>query len=105
VTGDAADIVVLDFVWEFGLEQNVEHFARHDVTPDDVFAVLRNGALFFDGLPGRTATHVMIGGDDRGRVLYVAILGTDKPDIWKPISGWESRVARRLFNQQKQSGR
>jgi hypothetical protein len=48
---------------------------------------------------------VMIGGDDRGRVLYVAILGTDKPDIWKPISGWESRVARRLFNQQKQSGR
>jgi hypothetical protein len=104
VTGDAADIDVSDFVWEYGPEQNVEHFARHDVTPEDVLAVLRNGAIFFEGLPGRSATHVMIGRDDRGRVLFVAILAMDEPQLWKPISGWESRLARRLFNQQELTG-
>jgi hypothetical protein len=40
----------------------------------------------------------MIGLDDRERVLYIALLPTAIGGLWRPITGWESRFARRLYN-------
>lgn len=78
-------------------DENVSHIAKHDVAPDDVEYALANAPLFFRNLPGRSATHVMVGQDDLGRVLYVPILCVEPPDVWRVISAWESRFARRLL--------
>jgi hypothetical protein len=39
----------------------------------------------------------MVGYDSLGRVLYVPILCVEWPDVWRVISAWESRFARRLM--------
>jgi len=94
VVGEPADIVIETFDWD---SQLIEHIARHDVGPADVESALRNQARFFLNLPGRSATHVMVGRDRWDRVLYVPILCIDWPDRWRVISAWESRFARGLL--------
>ena len=42
-------------------DQNEAHLAEHGVTPDEIDSVLYNKPRFFANLPGRSATHVMIG--------------------------------------------
>jgi len=95
MVGEAVLITVDNFDWD---GQNVEHIARHDVSPAEVEYALRNGASFFRNLQGRSATHIMIGIDQRGRVLYVPILRIEWPGKWRVISAWESRFARRLIS-------
>lgn len=87
MVGEPADIEIEGFLWEYGPGQNVEHLARHDVSPADVFDVLHSGLLLFENVAGRTATHILIGQDRRGRVLYIAILETEEHGVWKPNLG------------------
>jgi uncharacterized DUF497 family protein len=94
LTAERDDIVVSYLEWD---DQNVEHIARHGVSPEDVEFALADQPLFFRNAPGRAATHVMIGQDEQGRILYVPILLVRWPDVWRVISAWESRVARRLY--------
>jgi hypothetical protein len=54
--------------------------------------------LFFENDPGRTATHVMIGATFDGLILRVAILEV-RPGVWRPITAWESRDARGIWEQ------
>jgi len=84
--------------WYFDGE-NTAHLALHFVEPADILAAWRSGALFFHNMPGRTASHVMIGEDAKGRVIYAVILETEAVGVWKVISAWESRFARRLWNE------
>lgn len=58
MVGDSDDLEIAAFDWD---DANVRHIARHGVTPEDAEYVLANGPLFFRNLPGRSATHVMIG--------------------------------------------
>ncbi len=94
MVGEQDEIRVSYLDWD---EQNTEHIARHDVAPEDLEFVLANGPLFFRNLPGRSATHIMIGRDNYGRVLYVPMLCVEWPDVWRVVSAWESRFARRLY--------
>ena len=87
-------IEVASLQWD---DENIDHIARHGVTREDVEHGLANGPLFFQNVPGRSATHVMVGQDETGRVLYVPILCVEWPDVWRVVSAWESRVARRLL--------
>ena len=87
-------IEVLSFDWD---DFNVNHVARHDVSREDVEFVLTMAPLFFRNLHGRSATHVMVGRDSLGRVLYVPIFCVEWPGVWRVISAWESRFARRLL--------
>ena len=101
MVGDSSNIVVSGFLWDYSLQGNVAHLALHDVKPDDVYAVLSNSPIFFDNVPGRTATHVMVGPDNKDRVLYVALLATSESGIWQPVAGWESRLARRIYSAER----
>ena len=94
---EPAEIELLGFLWEYEPDGNVEHLARHDVSPDDVYAVLQSSPMFFLNLPEPTASHIMIGPDGRGRVLYIALLATPETGIWKAVTGWDSRLARRIY--------
>ena len=95
MVGGADDIDIDGLDWD---DENRSHIARHDVDREDVDFALANSPLFFRNLPGRSATHIMIGRDKKGRVLYVALLRLERPDaVWRVISAWESRFARRLY--------
>jgi hypothetical protein len=83
------DVTELDFD-----EVNVAHLLRHDVYESDVRSVLAGKPRFFLNQPGRTATHLMIGPDAKGRILLIALLATERRGEWRPVTGWESRLAR-----------
>jgi uncharacterized DUF497 family protein len=94
LVGDRDGIQVSALEWD---EQNTEHIRRHGVEPEDVESVLANAPLFFRNLSGRSATHIMVGQDYSGRVLYVPLVCVDWPRVWRVVTAWESRFARRLF--------
>src|SRR5688572_8346759 len=91
-----AGVEVNELAWD--PDGNVAHIAAHDVTPADVHAVLRNVPLFFSNLPGRTATHVMIGEDARGRVLYVPMMHKGG-GRWRVVTAFENRSVRRMWQE------
>lgn len=84
------DITVEAFIWEDRDGGNLEHCARHGVTPVVAAAVLGESPRFFLNDPGKTGTHMMIGPDDNGRFWTVVILPGAEPGQWKPITGWPS---------------
>jgi uncharacterized DUF497 family protein len=94
VVGEPDEISIEELEWD---DENMAHIEKHFVSPADVEAVRINSPLFFRNLPGRSATHVMIGRDGSGRVLYVALLSTGAAGVWKVISAWESRLARSIY--------
>jgi hypothetical protein len=94
MVGEPDDITVDG--WYFD-EENTMHIALHFLEPADILAAWRAHPLYFRNLPGRTATHVMVGEDSKGRLLYAVILETDTIGMWKVISAWESRFVRRLW--------
>jgi hypothetical protein len=75
-------------VWSDEIEA---HFARHDVSYTDILTVLTRNPLGFRNLEGRGGTHVVIGPDLRGRILYISLRPTSEPAVWEPVTGWESR--------------
>ncbi len=77
-------------------DDTAHHLERHGISNDDVLDLWLNNPLYFWNLDGRAGTHVMIGEDSRGRVLYIPLLET-APGRWRPISGWESRLARKIY--------
>jgi hypothetical protein len=81
-------------------EANESHLADHGLTAEMVEEVLDNDPLFFNNVPGRTATHVMIGVTNSGSHLRISILETH-PGVWRPITGWRSSEAHRLWQQHR----
>lgn len=100
MVGERDDITVEAFAWYYGPEGNVAHLAAHDVTVEDVYSVLAGRPLYYRNLPGRRATHVMIGRDQRRRSLFVTLLATAEPGEWLPVTGWRSAVAHRILAQE-----
>ena len=54
-------------------DYNTAEMARHRVSPRDVRQVLNNAPRFFRNKKGRSATQVMIGPTDGGRMLTVPL--------------------------------
>ena len=93
------DIEVLELDFD---EDNIPHLAGHAVTVADVFAVLDNAPRYFRNLPGRGASHVMIGPDAEGRYFYIPLTQTATAGRWRPITGWpmNRRRAERLYDKE-----
>ncbi len=96
MVGESDYVDVSSLIWD---DENVSHIAKHGVAPEHVEYILGNDPLFFENLSGRSATHVIIGTDQLGRVLYVPILRAEWSGVWRVISAWESRFARRLVKE------
>jgi hypothetical protein len=90
--------VVENLVWD---EEIDAHFAKHSVAMEDVLAVMMSDFLGFENLPDRGGTHVMIGPDSSDRILFVSIRPTSTPGLWEPVTGWESRLARRIWARER----
>jgi hypothetical protein len=93
----AIDVIGLEFD-----DVNVEHLARHGVTPDDLWSVLLTAPQFFMNLPDHGGSHVMLGPDERGRFFYASIVQVGTTGVWRPITGWPIRSARarRLYREE-----
>ncbi len=88
-----APIVIADLDFD---QLNIQHLARHDVTPGIVWEVLIDSPVFFENRPEQTASHLMIGSDVKGKKWTIAIVLIDDDDwIWRPITGWESDKSER----------
>ena len=98
MVGRPVRIVVDDLVWN---EQIDVHFARHGVSQGDVMAVARSDFLGFENLPDQGGTHILVGPDESGRILYISIRPTSTPGLWQPVTGWESRFARGLWEKER----
>jgi hypothetical protein len=98
VVGEPVRIDIDDFTWDEDVEN---HLARHWVDYDDLAAVVKSRPLTFLNLPGRGGSHLMIGPDHQGRILYVSIAATSTPGLWEPVTGWESRLARRIWERER----
>ena len=98
MVGEPVEIDVRGLTWDQDID---DHFARHQVDYEDLRAVVKNRPLTFFNLPGRGGSHVLIGPDHRGRILYVSIKATETPGIWDPVTGWESRLARRIWERER----
>ena len=77
--------------------QNVRYVRRHRGSIGAVEAVLAKAPRYFLNKAGRTATHVMIGPDSRGRMWTIPILEKE-PLAWMPVNCWPStRTEIRLY--------
>ncbi len=100
MVGKRRHIEVEGFLWDFEADGNVEHLAQHDVRIADVNAVLAFGPLFFHNGREHAATYGMVGRDGRNRSLIIYLRPTAEGGVWKPITGWQSRLAHRILEQE-----
>ena len=89
---------VAEFLWDYTREGNVEHIARHKVTPGDVHEVRDNQPHFYDARPGYEGV-VMLGPNQAGRFLYLAMLEVEPLGVWQVITAYwlQRRRALRLY--------
>ncbi len=81
------DPVDAEFQWD---TRNLEHAARHEVSPRLVLAIAANEPrLFRNSGTGRSGSHLMIGPEDDGRFWSIVLLRISE-EIWRPITGWPS---------------
>ncbi len=79
-------------LWEWD-EANLDHLARHGITLELVEDEIWTEAPKYNkNLPGRSASHFMIGPDRGGTMWTICILQVgEAPAIWRAITGWESK--------------
>jgi hypothetical protein len=60
----------------------------HGIRPGQVRAVLESRWAVIRNRPGRAADYLLVGRDEQGRCLTLAIVSTDDPLVWRVITGW-----------------
>jgi uncharacterized DUF497 family protein len=74
-------------------EDNIDHFAKHRVTPSEVLAVFNNEPLWAANKKGVTGTHLMIGRTNGGRALVIAVIYDEARAMLRPITARSCTVA------------
>lgn len=90
MAGDPESVGVLALQFD---QANVDHLARHDVTPQQVQDVLLKAPRFFRNLPDRSGTHVIVGPNSEGTFFFIVLAPTGQRGNWRPVTGW--RLGRR----------
>jgi hypothetical protein len=81
-------------VWD---DANEEHLAYHGIAPHDVEDVLNVNEWVIDRHPRYPDQIRMIGFTRGGRWLTVAMDPTPWPDVWRPVTGWDSTSEERDY--------
>ena len=73
-------------------DENEAEFAKHGLRSDAVLQVLENSYV---SAPNRRqdihrARHLLIGRDNGGAPITVPIEPTHIPDLWRPVTAWQS---------------
>lgn len=85
-------LVVERLVWT---KQNIDHIARHDVTPQEVEEVCHSEFALFDAKHGR---FLLIGPTKSGRAITVVLDPESKENVYYPVTAHSSdRKERRMY--------
>ena len=71
-------------------DENETKFAKHSVTVAEVQEVYDLAPRFYENLPGRRASHAMLGPSYEGRLLLVPIEAY-RGTLWRPVTAFEPR--------------
>lgn len=83
-------------IWD---ERNIEHIARHDVTPQEVEEVCHNDPVFISGHSGRL---MAIGTSRSGRAISVILDPKDDEGVWFVVTARSAdRKERTLYRSMK----
>jgi hypothetical protein len=86
------DVVVEGFQID---EDNMEKFAAHGLSDDEVLQVLDGPHIVEQNRSGRAAPYLLIGEDYGGQCIAIPIRPTDDPEIWRPVTAWPCKPAER----------
>lgn len=101
MVGERLDSIRVDsFIWDVSPDGNVLHIQRHNVRPGDVEDVAANEPHYYLNLPGKSATHIMVGPNRTGRFLLVAMSRSGSETSWYVITAvWlERNRGARFYN-------
>jgi len=71
-------------------DHNEQELAQHNIDVLEVHAVLAQQPLFVRNKRGRAAAYKVIGPDNGGTMLTIAIAPTPVAGRWRPVTGWAS---------------
>jgi hypothetical protein len=96
---DNVEITITQLIWD---DWNIEHIARHDVTPEEVERSLSDpDALFLKAKEGR----VMVLGRTEKRLLTVVLNAQETNDVYYVITARDmSKKERTFYRAQKEIG-
>jgi hypothetical protein len=84
-------------VWELDIAVTVaDHIGHRDIAPEDIRSLIDGDYLVRRNRSGRTASHLLLGTDRRGRCLAVPILATNVLGVWRAITAWPCKNVERL---------
>lgn len=81
-------------VWNLDIPEAVEdHIWRHRITAEEVDSVL-DGVYIVrpNRINDRTATHILIGRDRRGRCIAIPIIETNDTGSWRVVTAWPCKA-------------
>ena len=68
---------------------NIAKLAEHDIGQREVEELLRSGNVYAVDVHPEYADQVRITGPTRaGRFLTIVLEETDRPGVWRPVTGW-----------------
>ena len=71
-------------------EANLDHLAKHRITPAEVLEVWLNSPVYVPNKKGLAATHLMLGDTDGGRAMTIGVVTDEARRLLRPITGWDS---------------
>lgn len=72
-------------------DENGRKFGVHGITAADVQEAYDLAPRFYENLPGRRASHVMLGPTFTGRLILVPIEPVGS-GLWRPVTAFEPRA-------------
>ena len=69
-------------------EDNEEKFWSHTLTVDQIIQVLDGPHLVVRNKKRHRASHLVIGTDDSGHCISIAVEPTHEHDVWRPVTAW-----------------
>jgi hypothetical protein len=92
-------IAIRRLIWD---DWNVEHIARHQVTPAEVEATCKSDFILLSGKKGRL---VIVGPTWKRRMLAVILDPEPEEGVYYPVTAYPaSRKLRRVYQQRKKGG-
>lgn len=81
-------------VWDRG---NTSHMRAHGIAPWEVQSIVESGDWVASTHPDYPGQARITGRTSRGRFLTIALEPTNRPAIWRPVTGWDAAGTEEVY--------